>query len=375
MGMKKRTSHWRLLVLLMLGATAVVCVSCKEKTTRQEVPIEHRAEGFTIDELGLRVVDPREGGTAVRYQFADSASITDTLVTFSSTPQRVVCLSTTYVAFMASLGLEDRIVGVSSGGYVMNPRVVARISQGLVQEVGSDMALDYEAVISLRPDVVLAYATTGPKPEFYGRLAALGIPVVMVGDYMERTPLARSEWVRAIGWLMGEGAKADSVQNAVSARYEEAKALVEGIENRPRVLLNLPWQETWYIPGGKTYLAEAFHDAGAAILTAGHDDSPQSTPISLEEALTLGLEADYWFHPGMATTLQEVAAQNELFRSFPSFKAGRVWNSNLRQNANGANDYYESGVMAPDVILKDLIAIFHPDRLPGHVFTYYRHLE
>lgn len=373
--MIKQTLHSFFWGVVLLGTLTVLGFSCRSHEAQHREPMQQRAEGFSIGNEGLRVVDPREGSTAVRYQFADAASITDTLVTFAAVPQRVVCLSTTYVAFMAALGLEDRIVGVSSGGYVINPRVVARISEGQVREVGSDMALDYETVISLRPDVVLAYATSGPKPEFYNRLSALGIPVVMVGEYMERTPLARAEWVRAIGWLMGESRKADSVQQALAMRYEETKALVEEVKSRPKVLLNLPWQETWYIPGGKTYLAEAFRDAGATVLTAGHDDSPQSTPVSMEEALALGLQADYWFHPGMATTLQDVAAQRELFQSFPAFKEGHVWNSNLRQNANGGNDYYESGVIAPDVILKDLIAIFHPDRMPNHQFTYYRHLE
>lgn len=365
----------RMVCCALLGAVALFVVSCGGGAPQQCAVVSHSAEGFTLSENGLRVVDPRANGAGVNYRFGDSLSIGDTLVVLPGKPQRVVCMSTTYVAFMAALGLEERIVGVSMGSYMMNPTVTARMAEGLVKEIGSDMALDYETIVSLRPDVVLAFATSGPKPEFFTRLAALGIPVVMVGDYMERTPLARSEWVRAIGWLMGAEAKADSLQQAVAERYDAAKKLVEGVSEKPTVLLNSPWQETWYIPGGKTFLAEAIRDAGASILTAGHDDSPQSTPVSMEEALALGMKANFWLHPGMATTLQEIAGQNSLFTSFPSFKEGRVWNNNLRQNVNGGNDYFESGVMAPDVILEDLIAIFHPDLLPNHKFTYYRKLN
>lgn len=365
----------KFLLCALLGAAVLVGVSCGGGVSKKAGGVQGHAEGFTLTEEGLRVVDPRAGGAGVVYRFGDSKMLSDTLVTFVAAPRRVVCLSTTYVAFMSALGLEERIVGVSSGGYVMNPVVEERLAHGLVKEVGSDMSIDYEAVVSLHPDVVLAYATSGPKPEFYERLTSLGIPVVMVGDYMERTPLAREEWVRAIGWLMGAGAKADSVHNTVAERYEDARRSAERAQGRPKVLLNLPWQETWYVPGGKTFVAEAFRDAGAEVLTAGHDDSPSSTPMGMEDVLGLALQADFWFHPGMATTLREVVEQNELFSSFPAVKRGQVWNNNLRQNAHGGNDYYESGVMAPDVILRDLLAIFHPELMPNHTFTYYRQLR
>lgn len=363
----------RLLPWVLLLAIVLQIVSCGGG--ERAGGGQHVAEGFTLSERGLRVVDPRSPGRGVRYRRGEELSINDTLVTFAKIPNRVICLSSTHVAFMSALGLEDRVVGVSSGGFISNSRIAERLILGEVKDVGSDMALNYEVVVSLRPDVVLAYATSGPTPEFYGRLAALGIPVVMVGEYMERTPLARSEWVRAIGWLMGEEERADSLQRALAARYESAQRIVSGVINRPKVLLNAPWQETWYIPGGNTYLAVFIRDAGGEVLTAGNVDSDKSLPVSLERALALGMEADYWFHPGTAESLQDLGRQSKLFTLFPAFKTGCVWNNTLRLNANGGNDYFESGVLAPDEILMDMIAILHPELLPGHDFTYYKQLK
>ena len=56
-------------------------------------------------------------------------------------------------------------------------------------------------------------------------------------------------------------------------------------------------------------------------------------------------------------------------------KHGRVFNNNLRTNAQGSNDYWESGAMHPDLILADLLHILHPELLPAWTLRYYRPLR
>lgn len=50
-----------------------------------------------------------------------------------------------------------------------------------------------------------------------------------------------------------------------------------------------------------------------------------------------------------------------------------VWNDNSRQNAKGGNDFWESGVVRPDLLLRDLIGIFSGEY--GHAIIYYKSIK
>ncbi|BAL99694.1 MAG: hypothetical protein KatS3mg049_2263 [Caldilinea sp.] len=52
-----------------------------------------------------------------------------------------------------------------------------------------------------------------------------------------------------------------------------------------------------------------------------------------------------------------------------------MYNNNARLNEYGGNDYWEGGLANPDVVLADLIKIFHPELLPDHELVYYRKLD
>ena len=51
-----------------------------------------------------------------------------------------------------------------------------------------------------------------------------------------------------------------------------------------------------------------------------------------------------------------------------------IWNDNSRQNAKGGNDFWESGVVRPDLILRDLIRILSGST-PATQLTYYQPVE
>lgn len=67
-------------------------------------------------------------------------------------------------------------------------------------------------------------------------------------------------------------------------------------------------------------------------------------------------------------------AADARYGQFQAFQKGRVFNNNARLSEQGGNDYWERGVMEPDVVLADLIKIFHPELLPEHTLKYFRPL-
>lgn len=105
--------------------------------------------------------------------------------------------------------------------------------------------------------------------------------------------------------------------------------------------------------------------------------SNRSLPIDLEEAYMLTAQADMWLNAGSAASLGELKSQFPKFANTRCVRNGAVYNCNKRLNAAGGNDYWESGVVRPDVVLHDLIAIMHPEALDENdrELHYYQRLE
>ncbi|MBQ0043637.1 MAG: ABC transporter substrate-binding protein [Bacteroidales bacterium] len=274
---------------------------------------------------------------------------TDSLVV-SDPMKSIVCMSTTMVAAFEQLGRTDVVTGVSGKNYVTDPRIS---ENPYVAEVGFDSALDYETMLSLNPDLVLAYAVSSVEPPYVQKLRSLGVKVLMVYDNFESHPLARAEYIRLCAALTAERDKADSIYASVSSSYY--KAMDDVRSNDVKVMINAPYGDAWYVPGKDSYMSRLVSDAGGVLL--GSEDGLESSLISLETAYGFSREADVWLNPGIADIKETLIAMHPLFIEF--CRDGlRIYNNTLRKNSEGGNDFYESGAMRPDLILKDLISIF-----------------
>ena len=279
--------------------------------------------------------------------------------------QKIVCMSTSHVGFLDAIGAADAVAAVSGRDFVSSPRVRERIAEGLVAEAGYDAAPAYETLYQLQPDVVLSYSLGGDSP-MDTRLAELGLRVFTLYEHLEFHPLARAEYVRLFGALTGRMAVADSLFAVVRDDY--LAAVVE-TEQPQKVLVNLPYAGVWYIPGAESYMARLIHDAGGEVLGAEPGTS-QSGMISLERAYELACEAHWWLNAGNVQSLDELRREYAAFASFPVARPGRVYTNNRRTNPGGGNDFWESGAVRPDLIIKDLRTIFAGG--PEDSLYYYR---
>ena len=71
----------------------------------------------------------------------------------------------------------------------------------------------------------------------------------------------------------------------------------------------------------------------------------------------------------------DLLAADARYADFAAYQNGNVWNNDARTSAMGGNDYYESAVAHPELVLADLIKIFHPELLPDYELVYYRQLK
>jgi iron complex transport system substrate-binding protein len=287
---------------------------------------------------------------------------------------RVITLSTTHVAMIERLGREATIRGASGTDLIYSPAVRERIAAGEVVEVGYEQGLNYEVIVNTDPDVLFMYGVETDMRAASEKLADLGIPVVYCAEYLEPHPLGKAEWIRFFALFYQLGQRADSIFTRIDSSYTALASLAGGVSRRPKVLMGLPWKDTWYMAGGRSFAAKLIQDAGGDYLWSD-DPSDEALPLDLESVYGRALEADVWINPGVAASLDQLAGFDERFTDLPVFQSGAVYNNDRRVGSQGGNDYWESGTVSPEVILGDLIRVFHPDLLKDHPLKYYRKLK
>lgn len=294
-------------------------------------------------------------GVAVMSPFGNASDTVIVTSPFNS----IVCMSSTSVAGFCAIGAADVVTGVSGMDYISSDEILARRDE--ILDVGYEPDLDYESILRLNPDIVLAYSSGSELPAYVVKLQSLGIPVVMLYDFLEEHPLARAEYMLLYGALCGREIQADSLFRKVSESYASMAESAKNVESRPGVLMNTPYSDMWYIPGADNYFSTLVEDAGGKVL--GSQPGTESSVISLEKAFGLASEAEIWLNPGWCMTRDQIAELHPLISEFPVLKSGKVFNNIKRTSSGGGNDFWESGSVRPDLILKDLVGILHPELL------------
>ncbi len=287
----------------------------------------------------------------------------------------MVAMSTTYLPHLDALGLVDRLVALDSFTYVNTPSVVERIQAGELAEVGFGSGVNVELVLDLNPDLVMTYGIGVPDYDAHPKLLEAGVKVAINGDFMENTPLGRTEWGKFLALFFNREADAQAIFQQTAQEYNQLVELAAGAESRPTVLVGSVFNGTWYVAGGQSYTARFLADAASSYLWADEGEAG-SIPLDFESVFDKAADAEFWVNPSNAmwVTGEDVLATDERYGDFRAFQEGHLYNNNLRVNENGGNDYFETGVAKPQLVLKDLIAIFHPELLPDHELFFYRQI-
>ena len=377
--MKSPAPTITLLCLLFL-ASCITRNNTSLEAFNQDVYTPEYASGFKI--LGaenaastlIQITNPWQGANDVTMSYFVTRNGEQAPAGFNGPvipagAKQIVCMSSSYVAMLDELGEVNRIVGVSGIDYIANPYILAH--KDSIKDMGPEM--NYELLIGLKPDVVLLYGIGDAQTAVTDKLKELSIPYMYVGEYLEESPLGKAEWMVALSELTDSREKGIEIFSEIPKRYQTLKDLTASVEQRPTVMFNTPWNDSWIMPSTKSYMAQLVNDAGADYIYK-ENTSNSSAPIGLETAYGLIQKADYWINVGMASTLDELKAVNPKFTDAKSVREKTAYNNNLRLTATGGNEYWESAVIRPDIVLRDLIHIFHPELVSDSLY-YYRHLE
>lgn len=277
--------------------------------------------------------------------------------------ETIVCTSTTHIPHLDYLGVSDKLVGFPSTDYVSSEKVRKRIDGGFVKELGVDNGLNLELLYSIKPSMVMGYTMTSDMRQ-QKKIQELGIPVIINGEYLESNPLGRAEWIKFTSLFFGKEKVADSVFNMIEREYISTRDKLAAVEKKPSVLYGTVYGDAWFMPGGSNYASTLLKDAGNDYLWAS-DTTHGWLEISFESVYDKAKDADLWI-VGSFDTFEQLEAADHRYAMFKPFKSKQIYNYNARKGAKGGNDFLELGYMRPDLILKDLAKIGHPELMPEH---------
>jgi len=280
--------------------------------------------------------------------------------------------STTHIGFMAALGESARITGCTSPDRIYDEELISKYRRGEIVRIGNDMDFNLESVLGSGPDIILQTAFEGQRNKDR-QLASTGVDILYILEWMEPHPLGRAEWIKVFGLLLNKSALADSIYNQVSEHYSDLKVMAAAGGDGPVVMLGNNFKGTWYMPGGQNYMSRFLEDAGFQYPLQA-TDTRGSLALNFENVLDRFLDAEIWL--GVSSqNLDDLLAGDPLYARFKPFKSGKIYSIYGRTNSSNANDFWESGVVYPDLVLEDLISIAHPDLLPGHSLFYYKKIK
>lgn len=338
------------------------------------------AKGFqvTYTDKGyclLDIKDPQkeEGGDS--YHFAlkpRGVNIDETPAGYTviETPVKsTICMTSLQLSNFIKLDELDAVVGITSTRHLFNADMQKRLDEGKTHKIGIEGNFDNEIIMGINPDVILISPF---KRGGYDALTEVGIPLIPHLGYKEMTPLGQAEWIKFIGLLIGKEEKANRIFAEIESRYLELVKLMSEVKKRPVVFSGELRGGNWYAVGGKSFLAQLFKDAGADYFLK---DDVRSGGVSLdfETVYSQAAYADYWrivnSYKG-EFTYDVLQAEDVRYADFQAFKKKQVVYCNMSQKP-----FYESMPVEPEVVLADLIAVFHPQLLPNHTPRYYELLK
>ena len=372
------------ILLIIIGI--FVLVSCNNKSSNNKTvkqPLTQKllnyAAGFAVnnfeDYKEVIVFSPwKKGEIYARYYLVkdiktktpnDGEKIKIPLKTLAST-------SVTHLEFLSLLDEIQTITGVCSPALIYNPELQKNIQAGKITDLGDAFSLNVEKTLVLKPEALMTSGFNQADAAAQ-RIVQAGIPVIFNNEWMETSLLGRAEWIKFVAVFYNKEQLADSIFTDIEKRYNELKDRALKVKKKPKVMSGNNFRGTWYMPAGQSFMGQLFSDAGGDYFYA-NDTTTGSLPLNVETVLKNFAETDVWLNVNFST-IDELIKTDSKHEFFHPVITRQVYNFNKRLLPSSANDFWESAVARPDLLLGDVIAILHPELLPDYEFVYAEKLK
>jgi len=377
----------------VLIVVALLSFSCKKEKKLPVVsfPVSENiktnilyAKGFSIEKSGditlIKVTTPWPGNDQVftyalisKEKLASMTLARDAYDAIIATPvEKIVVTSTTHIPSLEALEVENKLIGFPDTKYVSSKKTRKNIDNGNVKELGKNEAINTEVLIDLQPDLVMGFSINNEN-KTYENIQKTGIPVVYNGDWVEETPLGKAEWIKFFAPFFNLEEKANTIFSSIESNYKKTVAIGKKAKEIPTVMSGSLYKDVWYTPAGDSWVAQFLADANCNYLWQDTNGTG-SLSLSIESVLDKAENADFWIGASGNHSYKELENKNQHNTRFKAFKNRNIYTFGLTQGSTGGLLYYELGPNRPDIILKDLIHIFHPNLLPGHELFFFKPL-
>tara|TARA_B100000809_G_C15137368_1_gene531275 strand:+ start:3347 stop:4483 length:1137 start_codon:yes stop_codon:yes gene_type:complete len=364
-------------------------ISCKkqqeenitEENTNKDSKIQY-AKGFEITYYnGYKVITLKNawpGAEKVfKYALVEKGTVLaspedyDDIVTIPI--KNIVVTSTTHIPSLEMLEVDESLIGFPNLDYISSKKTRERINKGLIKELGKNEDINTESLIELSPDAVIGFAVDGNNKTF-NTLKKTGIPVIYNGDWTETTPLGKAEWIKFFAAFYNKEDLANDLFSDIKTAYLNAKELALKAKSTPTVLSGAMYKDIWYLPQGKSWAAQFIADANGDYLWS-ESKGTGSHSLNLESVLEKGEHAQIWIGPSYYTSLKQLKEAHPVYEQFDAFKNDEVYSFTNKVGETGGLLYFELAPNRPDIVLKDIIKILHPELLPNHKLYFFDQLK
>ncbi|MBJ6367101.1 ABC transporter substrate-binding protein [Snuella sedimenti] len=379
----------RLITLLI--STLFILTSCKENKGATATPDQQvksvsesikYAKGFSIKhfsthkEVTVTSAWPKSKQT-FKYLLVEKGHeipYHDNKTVVIKTPvTKVVVMSTTNIPTLEYLNVDNCLVGFPNTQYISSKKTRKRIDDGEVKDLNNDLDINMELLLYLAPELVIGFSVNG-NDKTLNKIEKFNIPVAFDGAWTEEHPLGRAEWIKFIAAFFNKEEKADSIFGKIETSYLNAKKKALNVEKKPTILSGSMFKDVWNIPGGNSFIAKYFRDANTNYLW--HDNNNTgSLQLNFENVLQKAQQAELWIGAGNFDNKAQMAANSKGYTFFNAYKNNTIYTYTNKIGPKGGLLYYELGSLRPDIILKDIIAIAHPELLKNHELYFFKRLE
>lgn len=341
------------------------------------------AKGFTLESnehyKKLSILNPWDNYRpyATYYVLKDSIrpeAIENELTFYFNQRPKIIALHTAaQAASLKALNLDKDVKGITDPRFFYESVYAEKLNANELIQTSNQVQINKERILLLQPDLVITSGWNTINAD-HQLLIKMGIPPLFMIEWMETEPLGRAEWIKAIGLIFGKEKEADSLFTVVETNYLEIKKQQSKNTSKPKILHGEEYNGVWYVAGGESYIAQLYADAGAEYLWKENDKSG-SLALDIEVVLEKGVHADFWFTTFGQNTADINHIKQEKYSILKSVKKETIYSNTNRTRIMGGNDFWETGTLRPDLILKDIVQILHQKETSKDRLLFYKKLN